>query len=331
MCEAKLILLNLTKKIDIKLPDSLRELVIKNYEYYLELPNNLISLWIGWIELYELPKNIIKLGLPYFNKEIKNEILPSKLKILNLASFNHKIPPNWLPQTLLKLTLPYKYNHVFEKYSLPKNIYGFKLGNKYDKLVNNLPENLKELNYDCSELNLENIPKNLKFIKIGNNVNNITYNNNKLPSTIKNMHFETYNIDKYMDIIPDYLNTLVLFLLSTYNNNVISVLPNNIKTLVLYSYYNPNNDFYPKNLHKLCESGLAQFFEEKLILCNNNINIDDVSLENLKILVLRKKYTNKIKKLPQNLIQIRVDKDYPHILHLNKITKAMIFVDDMYE
>lgn len=160
------------KKIDI-LPNSLIELKTHgDFDNYVDnLPMELKTLEFKYKfnkNIDNLPNNLIHLNLSYyFNQDIKN--LPNNLIGLSLSCvFDKSIAK--IPNILY---LIYKGNMQLN--NLPKSIKKLDISNnRYDKLLDFLPEGIEKLYIDSNILKINDLPSSIKEIHIyKHNIKNI--------------------------------------------------------------------------------------------------------------------------------------------------------------
>jgi hypothetical protein len=158
------------------------------------LPQNLYYLEFGKYFKKEIDADILPKNINYlifkgsYNYLIKLNTLPKKLIYLFFLYNKFEIEKYVLPNTLIYIKLGYNYNYEFKKGVLPEKLEYLELGGIYshvikevpktlkflstcgskenELLLNNLPNTITTLILYNLEVTLNNLPINLKFIKL---------------------------------------------------------------------------------------------------------------------------------------------------------------------
>lgn len=167
-----------------------------------------------------LPVSLIKLNIKgnFFDQYVDN--LPIKLKILKFKTRFNKNIDN-LPNNLIQLDLTYEFNQDIK--NLSNNLISLSLSSVFDKLIAKIP-NILYLIYK-GNMQLNNLPKSIKKLDILNNrydklldflpegieklyVKSNILKINDLPSSIKEIHIHEHNIKNINKI---YHNKIIYF------------------------------------------------------------------------------------------------------------------------
>ncbi|ULY68434.1 FNIP repeat protein [Chlorella virus XW01] len=284
---------NINSNID-NLPCSLETLYL-DYCVNMKLDNlpvNLKKLVIGGEfknTLDNLPLNMKFLDIKgILDKSIN--MLPN-LEELSIKLLDEKVEINYLPSSLKKLVINIfvsNYKFDFEKYKL-ENLEVLQLSGTCLLKINNLPKNLKHLIlYSTEGIILEDIPENVKQLYINSRIININDFMDKIPINIEELYLP-YNFDKELDNKLDNLKILVFRV--GFNNNVnfselfsnlillnlgnsfnknIDNLPDTIEDLNVGKKFNLKINKYPQNLKRISINKFHKYISEIRQYCNNN-------------------------------------------------------------
>ena len=258
-----------------KLPRDL-EVLILHEEYDYPLPN-------------PLPVNLKYLDLGYrFNHQILE--LPNNLTCLIMSNdYTQDLPI--FPDTLTKLVIGNDFSDFNKSIlSLPSSLLEFKIGDTYGCYP--LPEPL---------------PPNLQKLTLGKEYNHPLSNN--LPDTLQELYLPIHYNQRLPDSMPINLKHLSIGCLYSYE---LDNLPQGLDILSIIGIARGGNYNYDGVYHYHgILSNLPNTLKNLQIYndVNNSLDMLPESIEKLSI----RHYTRKINKLPLNLKDIMVNKDYKYV------------------
>lgn len=134
------------------------------------LPSSLNRLFVSFIEnetIKYLPKSLKHIASE-FESLNPGELPPNLISlIIKRCNFDQEILPGTFPESLQRLTISSKLNHVLNKENLPPKLLSLTLGQEFNQDLNDLPDSLMELilpfDYDRP---LTNLPKSLYHLRL---------------------------------------------------------------------------------------------------------------------------------------------------------------------
>ncbi len=258
----------------------------------------------------KLPSTLKYLELGYnFNKTIDS--LPSDLEELVISSKMFNYPVNNLPTGLKKLTLGFTFNQEVEFLpgltylklgnefnkpldNLPNTLESLFLGDEFNNFIDNLPNKLKKLSIQSTVFNksIDKIPDSIKYLKIGHDCsNNFKQRIHKLPKSLEiieiyNKRFLIDETNKYNNI---YDNDVNIFETRYYRPIQKNYRINNLENVI-----QDIDDIYYDNfcIYRMGEDieNISSTAYEKIkngiyyeIICNSTFNKPIYNLENTNI------------------------------------------------
>ncbi len=174
-----IIIMKQQKYDKLTFPDWIEDIEICNYKY----------------DLDNLPSSVVKLSLIDCDNNLDN--LPLYLKSLEICLRKKSLsqPLYYLNEGLeyLKISTKQPFKHALN--NLPFTLRGLELACNdinYDYDISNLPDGLEEL-YLCCNFHFDNLPKNLKTIRIINKIPNLKEVEEKIRIMIPKVNLTIYN------------------------------------------------------------------------------------------------------------------------------------------
>ncbi len=174
-----IIIMKQQKYDKLTFPDWIEDIEICNYKY----------------DLDNLPSSLVKLSLIDCDNNLDN--LPLYLKSLEICLRKKSLsqPLYYLNEGLeyLKISTKQPFKHALN--NLPFTLRGLELACNdinYDYDISNLPDGLEEL-YLCCNFHFDNLPKNLKTIRIINKIPNLKEVEEKIRVMIPKVNLTIYN------------------------------------------------------------------------------------------------------------------------------------------
>lgn len=244
-------------------------------------------------ELKNIDTHIDFLKFDYkFNKKIIKNIIPTSItKIIFGNDFNTEIDIDVLPNNLVYLEFGNNFNQQIKKGVLPDSLVHLKFGDKFCKSMENMPNNIKFLKLGDCQKDIKNIPDSVEKLILPNSFNKCLLG--ILPTNL--IHLELGNLFEQDIKNGDLPETLEKLKFGSYYNKKINSLPLNLRYLEFGAYYNQKID---KNV-------LPNKLKHVVFGYRYNQIIDkDVLPNSLNILVFGYSFNQKLNKLPDNIEEL---------------------------